>query len=112
MRTELAKFAGQRNWFRARIEDIGTGRSSSRRETILLVEVRCTDDLDAVVADHIWIKKGGQFQAVSIGDVIEFDAEVEQYEKGYMNFRMGIDETTIDYRLSKPSNVQAIADSE
>jgi hypothetical protein len=110
MRTELGKFDGQRKRFRARVEEFGTGHSSSRKETILLVEVRCTDDLDAVVADHIWLKKSASFRGVSIGDVIEFYAEVEQYEKGYTNFRQGINETTVDYRLSKPSNVQVVGE--
>jgi hypothetical protein len=41
--------------------------------------------------------------------VIEFDAEVEEYEKGYTNFRQGIDETTVDYRLCRPSNIQIVS---
>src|SRR5688572_6671571 len=100
MRTELGKIVGERRRFRAVVEDFGVGRSSQRRETVLLVDVRRTDDLETVVADHLWLKKGGQFKGVAIGDVIEFDAEVQAYEKGYANFRLGIDETTVDYRLT------------
>jgi len=109
MRTELGKLEGERRRFRAVVQEFGVGRSSKRKETILLVEVRRTDDLEAVVADHLWLKKGGQFRGVSLGDVIEFDAQVEPYEKGYLNFRWGIDETTVDYRLSSLSNVRIIA---
>src|SRR5262245_29422181 len=108
MRHELASFAGQRKRFRARVQDFGTSRSA-HRETILLVEVRSTDDLEVVLTDHVWLKKGKPFQAVAIGDLIEFDAEVEPYEKGYQNFQQGIDETTTDYRLTKPANVEVIA---
>jgi hypothetical protein len=109
MRTELGKLEGERRRFRAVVEDFGVGRSAKPTETILLVDVRPTDDLEAVVADHLWFKKGASFGGVSLGDVIEFDAEVEPYEKGYLNFRLGIDETTVDYRLTKPSNVRVIA---
>jgi hypothetical protein len=108
MRSELAKLAGEQRRFRADVADFGVGRGASRSETLLLVEVRSTDDPDTVVADHVWLKKGKPFQGVSLGDVIEFDAVVEQYEKGYQNFRLGIDETTTDYRLSKPADVRIV----
>ena len=108
MRCELGKLEGERKRFRAQVEDFGIGHRAKRAETILLIDVCRTDAPNAIVADHIWFRKGPQFTGVSIGDVIEFDAEVEQYEKGYMNFRLGIDETTVDYRLSKPSNVQVV----
>jgi hypothetical protein len=109
MRNELAKIDGERRRFRAVVADFGVGRAAKRIETILLVEVRRTDDLDDVVADHLWLKKNAALRVAAIGDVLEFDARVERYEKGYRNFRFGIDETTVDYRLSEPSNVQVIA---
>jgi hypothetical protein len=109
MRTELEKLVGERRRFRAVVEDFGVGRNSKRKETILLVDVRLANDLQAIVADHLWLKKSGSFRDVAIGDVVEFDAEVEPYEKGYLNFQQGVDETTVDYRLTKPSNVQVIA---
>jgi hypothetical protein len=109
MRNELEKIEGERRRFRAVVADFGVGRSAKRKETILLVEVRRTDDLATVVADHLWLKKGARFQEVSLGDVIEFDAQVARYEKGYQNFRLGIDETTVDYRLSDLSDVRIIA---
>src|SRR5687767_10666288 len=108
MRNELEKIEGERRRFRAVVEEFGVGRQAKRTETILLVDVRRTDDVAAVVADHLWLKMGAQFKSVSLGDVIEFDAQVRRYEKGYLNFRLGIDETTVDYRLSKPSNVRVI----
>lgn len=108
MRSELEKLNGERKRFRAVIEEFGTGRGPRRTETVLLVDVCRTDDPTAVVADHVWFKKTAAFQAVALGDVIEFDANVEPYEKGYQNFRLGIDETTIDYRLSKPANVEIV----
>jgi len=108
MRTELGKFEGERRRFRAVVEEFGHSRSKRPTETILLVEIRCTDELEVVLTDHVWFKKRSQFEGVSLGDVVEFDAEVEAYEKGYQNFRLGIDETTVDYRLSKPSNVRIV----
>lgn len=108
MRSELEKLDGERKRFRATVEEFGTGRGPKRTETILLVDVRLVDDPDAVVADHAWFKKTAAFKTVALGDVIEFDADVEPYEKGYQNFRLGIDETTIDYRLSKPANVEVL----
>jgi hypothetical protein len=109
MRAELEKLEGERRRFRAVVADFGVGRNTKRKETILLVDVRRADELETVVADHLWLKKGGSFRTVVVGDIIEFDAEVEWYEKGYLNFQQGIDETTVDYRLSKPSNVRVIA---
>ena len=109
MRTELENLKGERRRFRAVVADFGVGRSAKRKETILLVDVRLADNLDAVVADHLWVRKSASFGAVSLGDNIEFDAEVEPYEKGYLNFQQGIDETTVDYRLTKPANVRVIA---
>lgn len=108
MRSELEKLDGERKRFRATVEEFGTGRGPKRTETILLVDVRRTDEPDTVVADHVWFKKTAAFGGIALGDVIEFDAEVEPYEKGYQNFRLGIDETTTDYRLSKPANVQVV----
>ena len=108
MREELEKLAGERKRFRAVVEDFGTGRGLKRTETILLVDVRRTDEPDAVVTDHAWFKKSAAFKTVALGDAIEFDADVEPYEKGYQNFRLGIDETTVDYRLGKPSNVEVV----
>lgn len=109
MRTELEKLAGERKRFRAVVEDFGAGRDKRPIETILLVDVRRVEEPDVVVSDHAWLKKGATFQAVAVGDMIEFDAEVEKYEKGYVNFRLGIDETTVDYRLAKPSHVQVVS---
>jgi hypothetical protein len=109
MRTELEKLEGRRRRFRAVVEEFGVGRSSKHRETILVVDVRLADALDAIVADHLWLKKNASFAAVAPGDIVEFDADVEKYEKGYVNFVQGIDETTVDYRLTNVSNVQVIA---
>lgn len=108
MRSELEKLDGRRKRFRAVVEEFGTGRGPKRTETILLVDVRRTDDPAEVVTDHVWFKRTAQFKVVALGDVIEFDADVEPYEKGYQNFRLGIDETTVDYRLSKPANVEVV----
>jgi hypothetical protein len=107
MRTDLANLEGERRRFRAMVEEFGVARSG-KKETILLVDVRRADDLETIVADHLWVRKGASFAGVSLGDVIEFDAEVERYEKGYVNFVRGIDETTVDYRLTKPANVRVI----
>lgn len=109
MRTELEKLAGERKRFRAVVEEFGADRGKKSSETILLVDVRLVEQPDVVVSDHVWLKKGAAFQAVAVGDVIEFDAEVEQYEKGYVNFRLGIDETTVDYRLTKPADVHVVS---
>jgi hypothetical protein len=90
------------------VEEFGVGREARHTETILLVGVCLADAPDVVVADHVWFKKGAAFRTVARGDVVEFDAEVEPYDKGYVNFRQGIDETTTDYRLAKPANIAVV----
>lgn len=39
---------------------------------------------------------------------MQFDARVKEYEKGYVNYRQGIDERTVDYRLSHPTKIKKL----
>lgn len=76
-------------------------------KTILLKDVR--DSSSRVVTNHLWFNYTKGFQALGdmeAGDVIEFNARVKEYVKGYINNRRYIDERTIDYKLSHPTKIR------
>ena len=55
-----------------------------------------------VVADHLWFNLTKGFEALGDlwrGDVIEFDARVKRYSKGYAGLR------EVDYKLSHPTKI-------
>ena len=61
-----------------------------------------------VVADHLWFNLTKGFEALGDlwrGDVIEFDARVKRYSKGYAGLR------EVDYKLSHPTKI-CLVDSE
>ncbi|MFO8019871.1 MAG: hypothetical protein R6U96_14700 [Promethearchaeia archaeon] len=55
------------------------------------------------IADHLWIDCGKRFDKIHLtsGDLVEFYARVDAYEKGYKFKR-------IDYRLVYPSKVRKL----
>ena len=64
-----------------------------------------------MITDHLWFNNTKAFQAVNLeaGDVVEFDARVKPYEKGYKGRREYVDKPiTIDYKLSWPTKVEKI----
>ena len=111
MRRELAKEEGKRKKFQALFDRVGkkVNYKGYSEETILLKNIL---DLESqkIVADHIWFSysKGFINASISVGDVIEFEARVKEYHKGYVNKRYGIDNRKKDYRLSHPTKVEEV----
>jgi hypothetical protein len=72
--------------------------------------VRALDDA-AVAADHLWFPMTKAFEALgplTQGDVIEFDARVTRYEKGYRGRRVDVaieNPPAYDFRLSRPTRL-------
>jgi hypothetical protein len=62
------------------------------------------------VADHLWFAYTKTFQAVELrpGALVEFEARIKQYTKGYVNKKYGIDQREIDYKLSHPTKVRVV----
>ena len=109
MRRELAKEEGKRKKFQALFDRVGkkVNYKGYSEETILLKNIL---DLESqkIVADHIWFSYSKSFinASISVGDVIEFEARVKEYRKGYVNRNYKIDNSTTDFKLSNPTKIK------
>lgn len=79
-------------------------------KTILLRNIKRKDG--KIVSDHLWFNftKGfsnlGELQE---GDIIQFDARVKEYEKGYKGWREDVYKPIeIDYKLSHPTKIMKV----
>ncbi|MCI0712746.1 MAG: hypothetical protein L0154_21500 [Chloroflexi bacterium] len=112
MRKELKALAGQRMRFRGQVERFGkkTAYRGPDKDTLLLTNINRADS-DAVVADHLWLTAGKQLKdlKLQVGDVIEFDARVDKYVKGYFGWRDDVYKPTeVDYRLTYPTKFKRV----
>lgn len=111
MRKELAALAGERKKFRATFSRLGKkiNFKGYSEDTILLTEVR--DALtNQVVTGHVWFSYSKAFERVTLteGTVIEFEARIKEYEKGYVNKRARINNKVKDFKLSHPTRIKNI----
>ena len=75
---------------------------------------RQTSSNSKVITEHLWFNNTKAFQAVDLeaGDVVEFDARVTPYEKGYQGYRQFIYKPiTRDYKLSRPTKVKKVKEA-
>lgn len=111
MRDKLAADEEKRKKFSAVF--VRTGRKTSFKgyteETILLRHV-VDMETNQVVADHVWLNYTKGFEKVSLtsGSMIEFEARIKIYKKGYVNRRYGIDHTKSDFKLSHPTQIRKV----
>ena len=109
MRKELAAEEGKRKKFKAVFDRVGkkVNYKGYSEETILLKNVV---DLESqkVVADHVWFSYTQGFSKASLKpeDVIEFEARVKEYRKGYVNRNYKINNSTTDFKLSNPTKIK------
>jgi hypothetical protein len=79
-------------------------------KTVLLKNIRNLSGV--LMCDHLWFNLTKQFCALSLveGDVVQFDARVKEYEKGYKGYRDDVDDAPIetDYKLSHPTKIKKI----
>jgi hypothetical protein len=109
-RTKLKKMHGKRMTFRAVVGGFSMKANRfGQAETILLKDVSRIDT-GQVVTDHVWFTKGVSWAGLHEGDTVEFDARVGDYTKGYVNWREGIDERRLDYKLNNPTKVRKVED--
>jgi hypothetical protein len=114
MRAQLSKAAGERKKFRGVFTRLGkkAGYRGYSEETVLLTTV--TDiDANVVVADHLWFSytKGFIDAGLKEGNVVEFEARIKKYSKGYVNRRYQINQQSIDYRLSHPTKIRRVSEN-
>jgi len=111
MRKELARTAGVRKKFRGVFIRIGkkAGFNGYSEETILLKNI-VDAETNKVVADHLWFNftKGFENIFLSEGSVLEFEARIKEYRKGYVNTRYKINDRVSDYKLSHPTKIRRI----
>lgn len=110
MRKALAAQAGARKKFRAIFSRIGkkTNFKGYSEETILLKDVR-EADTNQPVADHLWFNYTQGFEKLLLteGMILEFEARVKKYSKGYVNKALHLNQRT-DYKLSRPTKIKKV----
>lgn len=111
MRKKLANKEGERKKFTAVFIRLGkkAGYTGYSVETILLSNV--TDvETGELVTDHLWFTftKGFQIFGLAEGDILEFEARVKPYRKGYVNKSLAIDKEKFDYKLSNPTKIKCV----
>lgn len=111
MREELAKLGNRRAKFRGTFSRYGvkSGWMGRTEKTALLRNI--TDSRGRLVADHLWFNWTKGFAQLSLdpGDVIEFNARVRPYWKGYKGSRVGDrPPLEMDYRLSHPNHFRCL----
>lgn len=99
MREKLKEINGTRARFRGRFEKFGQ-RSSYGYVKRMALLVNVTDERGREMTDHLWLNLCKQVERLDLkpGDIVEFDARVRPYTKGYYDNRQR------DYRLSHPTN--------
>lgn len=114
MRKSLKKLNGQRMAFTGTFERFGTKPGwVGTEETILLVDIRDTEDNP--ITDHLWFNLTKGFQALNLqpGDKVEFQARVRKYQKGYKGYRfeaMLDSPVSTDYKLSHPTAIRKLSE--
>lgn len=109
MRKALEANQGNRKKFRATFERVGkkVNYKGYSEDTILLKNI-----IDVIsnqqVADHLWFSYTKGFEAIDLkeGVVLEFEARVKEYSKGYVNRALKINDQKQDYKLSHPTKIK------
>lgn len=108
MRKKLSKINGERTKFFGKFERIGSKSGwKGKEKTVLIKDI--SDQYGTSVADHIWFNYTKGFQNIYLnnGDLLEFEARVKEYEKGYKGSRLDVDApVSRDYKLSHPSKIR------
>lgn len=111
MRKNLEDKLGLRKKFRAVFTRFGkkVNYQGYTEITILLTQV-VDAETNTLVTDHHWFAftKGFEKAQLKEGAIIEFEARVKMYKKGYVNRKLSVNETKLDYKLSHPTHVVVI----
>jgi hypothetical protein len=111
IRKKLAQDEGERKKFRAVFSRFGKkiNFNGYSETTLLLTQVVDIQKMQ-VVADHVWFSLTKGFEAIKLeeGTIVEFEARVKEYSKGYVNKRYGINNRRQDFKLSHPGKIVVI----
>src|SRR5688572_26910952 len=111
MRKKLASQEGERKRFRGVFNRFGkkVNYKGYSEMTVLLTHIIDTEN-NEVVADHAWFSytKGFEDAKITEGVLVEFNARVKSYKKGYINKQAGMTQKKSDYKLSHPTHVRVV----
>ena len=111
MRSKLSEDEGERKKFRAVFSRFGkkTNYQGYSESTVLLTRVIDVEK-KIIVTDHAWFSLTKGFENINLqpGLIIEFEARVKSYDKGYVNKRYGINQKKQDFRFSHPGKIVII----
>jgi hypothetical protein len=111
-RTGLQDYSGRRHRFGA----VFAGRGSrsaflgSLRETLLFRDLYDAET-GAPVSDHVWVTAGNWSAGLRPNDVVEFDARVVPYVRGYFSGRRDVDRRpSANWQLVRPTRVAILTE--
>lgn len=109
MRKEMKELNEVRKRFRGIFERFGTKTGWEGREVTTLLLKNIIDlSTQQEITDHLWFVYTKRFQELDLkeGVIIEFDARVKEYLKGYKGYRENVDKSIEkDYKLSHPTKI-------
>ena len=111
MRRALAAREEERATFTGTFERFGTknGWQGRQDQTILLKDI--CDQSGTRVCDHLWMNATKAFGLLTLqtGDIVQFDARIKPYLKGYFGRREEVwKPIEVDYKLSHPTRVKKV----
>lgn len=109
MRKLLASEKGERKKFRAVFSRLGKKVSYQgyADRTVLLLNIMDAET-NNIVTDHVWFSYTKGFEKINLkpGLQVEFEARIKAYKKGYVNRKYGINNSTVDFKLSHPTRIK------
>ncbi len=112
MRKNLQDKVGLRKKFRAVFTRFGKKVNyNGYTDTTILLTGIIDSETNTVVTDHHWFAytKGFEKAQLKEGAILEFEARVKIYKKGYVNRKLSINNRQSDYKLSHPTNIQVVS---
>jgi len=110
MRKALQQRDGERATFLGTFERMGSQRGWMGDEpTVLLRDIRTLSG--EPLCDHLWFAFTKAVASLNLtpGDVVQFDARIKEYEKGYKGRREDVYvPVERDYKLSHPTKVRKV----
>ncbi|MHA1947271.1 MAG: hypothetical protein ACXAC6_17400 [Candidatus Hodarchaeales archaeon] len=110
-REKLKKLKGERRTFQGIFVRYGIKHNWHGFPVKTLLFKDISNGTGIILTDHIWFNMTKGFEKLgelNEGDLVQFDARIREYVKGYVNYRKMIDERSIDYRLSHPTKIMLV----
>ena len=112
MRHHLKNITEFRDTFTGTFDRYGTKTEFGYlKETVLLLNIK--NHSGQILADHLWFNKTKGFESLHLtkGDILQFDARVKPYVKGYKGWNLEkqlLNPIQKDYKLSYPTKFRKI----